>query len=304
LKLKTVEAIYLVQVYAAPRPRALLGDANFRLLLGQIETVRSLHGSQFQSLYLSAAGAHTSVMKRIKRDLAEHTGLRLADVKGDLLLRIKPSPDGGWEALARLTPRPLVTRAWRVCNYETALNATVAHVMTLLTQPSAQDVFINLGCGSGTLLIERLSAKKAKHVIGFEQSLRALDCAQENITAAGKQAQITLIQGNMTVTSLPAQCADAICADLPFGHRADAHERNQSLYPRVLREAARIAKPGARCVLVTHEIRLMERVLAETMEWALEQSIRITLRGLHPAIYVLRKPASAHRKSINSAGSA
>src|SRR5690606_5444439 len=157
-KLKTVEAVFLVQTYPIPRPRALLGDANFRLLLRQIAEVRAL--DQFQTLYLSAAGAESKVMTRIKHDLAQQTGLVLAEDKGDLLLRIKPSPDGGWETLVRLTPRPLVTRAWRVCNYEAALNATVAHVMTLLTEPQAQDVFVNLGCGSGTLLIERLSAKR------------------------------------------------------------------------------------------------------------------------------------------------
>ena len=33
----------------------------------------------------------------------------------------------GWETLVRTTPRPLATRYWRVCNYEAALNATVAH---------------------------------------------------------------------------------------------------------------------------------------------------------------------------------
>jgi ubiquinone/menaquinone biosynthesis C-methylase UbiE len=294
-KLKTIEAAFLVQNYPIPRPRALLGDANFRSLLRQIEQVRTLYpNDRFVSLYLSAAGADSKVMMRIKQDLAQQTGLRLADDKGDLLLRIKPSPDGGWETLVRLTPRPLVTRSWRKCNFAAALNATVAHVMALLTVPKAQDVFVNLGCGSGTLLIERLAAKSARRIIGLDRDESVLRCAESNIAAANKQGQIDLICGDMTRTPLTINCADAICADLPFGQYSGSHAHNQQLYPIVLEEAARLAKPEALCVLITHEIRLMDHLLRISTEWLLAKQIRVTLRGLHPAIYVLRKLQSVH----------
>lgn len=289
-RLKTVEAVFFVQRFEVPRPRALLGDANFRLLLRQVQTVMELTPGEFKSLYLSAAGADTPVMTRIKEDLAKQLGMKVADEKGDLLLRIRPSPDGGWETLVRLTPRPLVTRSWRVCNYEASLNATVAHVMALLTEPKPQDCFVNLGCGSGTLLIERLTAKRAARLVGIDNSVQQLACAAANLVASGSHDRaVELLQADMTRMPLPTALADAVCADLPFGQKVGSHKHNQTLYPLVLNEAARITKPGGRFVLITHEIRLMEQLAALTAEWLFERQIRVTLRGLHPALYVLRR---------------
>jgi hypothetical protein len=61
------------------------------------------------------------------------------------------------------------------------------------------------------------------------------------------------------------------------------------MYPAILNEASRVTASGARCVLLTHELRLMERLLASHPAWVLTQNIPITLRGLHPHLYVLER---------------
>src|SRR5579884_3336695 len=43
LHLRTVSAVYLVQRYAIPRPRAFLGDQHLRALLGQLALARRLY---------------------------------------------------------------------------------------------------------------------------------------------------------------------------------------------------------------------------------------------------------------------
>ena len=80
-----------------------------------------------------------------------------------------------------------------------------------------------------------------------------------------------------------------ISADLPFGHLVGSHEENLSLYPDLLAEAARVARPGARSVLLSHEVRLMERLLAQQSSWKLEQMVRVDLGGLFPRIFQLRR---------------
>jgi 23S rRNA G2445 N2-methylase RlmL len=135
--LRTVQAVYSIERFDVPRPRALLGDAHFRRLLAQIEAVRKTQPAQFTTFQIAAAGSDSSVMERIKREIAAAVGIAHSE-SGDLLIRILPD-DGGWRTLVRLTPRPLATRSWRVENYEGALNGAVAYCMALLTQPEPGD---------------------------------------------------------------------------------------------------------------------------------------------------------------------
>lgn len=296
LGLQTVQAVYLVGRFAVPRPRALLGDEHFRVLLGLVAAARRLHPpAAFASLYISAAGADSAVLTRLRDELAARTGLEPAGEQGDLQLRLRRAGDSpGWEALVRLSPRPLAARGWRVCNREGALNAGVAHAMIRLTRPRARDIFLNLACGSGTLLIERLAGAPAARALGCDHDPAALACAAANVAASGHTG-IELLPWDATALPLPDAGVDAVVADLPFGNLVGSHAGNLVLYPRLLAEAARVARPGARAAFITHEVRLMESLLAAAAEWQVAAVLPITLGGLHPRIYLLRRTAGPIR---------
>lgn len=288
LALGTVQAVYSVEQFDVPRPRALLSNVHLPRLLAQIDAVRRLHPQDaFQSFYLAAAGSDSSVMQRIKAELSQRTGLAIGGEKGDLWLRVRPGKSGGWETLVRLSPRPLVTRAWRVCNLEGALNAAAARALIRLTQPQPDDCFVNLGCGSGTLLIERVAAAPCQIAFGIDTDAANLRCARANIAASRYSDRIDIQQGDMTRLPLESASVDALCADLPFGQLTGTHADNLRLYPQMLREAARVARAGARFVAITHEVRLMDKLLREQELWRLEREIRVNLRGLHPRVYIL-----------------
>lgn len=286
-QLRTAESLFLVEQFDIPRPKAFLGDAHFKRLVAQIERVLKTGKNQFHSFYISAAGSDSSVMQRIRSEIAARTGL--ADVEaGDLQIRLIPSREtGGWESLVRLTPRPLSTRKWRVCNYEGALNATVASVMAGLTKPKADDVFVNFFSGSASLMIERGVLNSARAIVGIENSPDIMGCGLKNIDAADVRA--TSLLADIRRTPLKAGIATAITADLPFGQRVGKHTENIDLYPAFLFEAGRIARPGAILTALTHEVRLMENVIQANKLWQLERTISINLGGLHPRIYVLQR---------------
>ena len=299
LGLRSVVAVFVAQTFAVPRPRALLGQEHFTALLSLIDTVRGLHHpATFTTLRISAAGEESSVLTRLKSELAARTGLTPTDDEAELLLRLRraPGPDVAWEVLARLSPRPLTARAWRVCNMPGALNAVIAHAMARLTRPTPADRYLNLACGSGTLLIERLALGPAALALGCDRDPAALACAAQNLQAARVVPAAHLCGADVTRLPLPGGAIDVLTADLPFGQMIGSHADNERLYPRLLTEAARVAAPAARMVLVTHEIRLLEGLLDSPSiraAWAVEEVLRVKLLfksgGLNPRIYVLRR---------------
>jgi len=288
IDLRTVIALYQVLQFEIPRPKALLGHEHFHRLIDAIRAMLNLQ--DYKTLYLSAAGSDSSVMQRIKTDISQHLGLEIADEEGDLLLRIRRTPKTkqGWDVLFRLTPRPLATRDWRVCNLEGALNASVAAAIVHLTNPTPDDHFLNIACGSGTMMIERAKLPFAT-LTGSDISSDVLRCATENMKAA-QVNDYSLLHSDAIQLPIASQSINKLVADLPFGQLVGSHDENEWLYPAILHEAARVAKKSACFVVITHEIRLMESILDNQNSWKLAQPpIKITLSGLHPRIYILER---------------
>jgi tRNA (guanine6-N2)-methyltransferase len=291
LRLRMPVAAYLVARFPGRRPSALLGDER---LFAHVEAVRGLHpAGAFGSFRLSVPGRGSSAVRRLVEELSGRTGLAYDPEDGELLLRIRRAGDG-WELLTRLSPRPLATRAWRVHHLPGAVNATIAAAMVELTRPRPRDRVLNLMCGSGTLLVERLAHTPAARVLGCDLDGAALRGAAANLAAAGLAGGAALARMDATRLGLRDGAVDALLADLPYGHRMGSHEGNAALYPAVLREAARVAAPGARLVVLTHELRLFERCLAEARPWwRPERAAQVVQKGHHPVIQLLRRERAA-----------
>lgn len=294
--LRTVNALYRVLTFDVPRPKALLGHQHFqRMVQTATEILQTYPKGTFQTLSIDAAGSDSSVMQRVRNELADAVSLTPSADRGDLVIRIRPTADRtGWEALLRLSPRPLATRDWRVANFEGALNAAVAHAMIRLTNPSDSDGFLNLCAGSGTLLIERAAAGPATLIAGCDIAAPPLELARLNIDAAQAVSRISLFQADAGQLPLDSSSIDTIAVDLPFGQLVGSHQQNRQLYPAVLREIRRVLRPDSTATIITHEIRLFESLLnsegrQSPHSLSLQKVYKITLNGLHPRIYILRK---------------
>lgn len=282
-------ALYSVTRFAVPRPKALLGDQHFRRLLKATEHAVALHPKgSFDSFRFGAAGSDSSVFQRLASELEKAISLPFDAENGNLLLRVRRMGDA-WEVLTRLTPKPLSARSWRVCNLAGGLNATLATVMNDLVQLKTNERYLNAMCGSGTLLVEGALSGGAVNLIGCDISSEALECAQKNIQAASLKGRVELLEADATTLPFEASSFEVITADVPWGDAAGTHRGNAELYPAFLKEMARIAAPHARLAVLTHDIKLFEKVLRDQRSWQVSEQLKVSHSGHYPRLYVLGK---------------
>lgn len=291
--LRSVIALYTVHQFNIPRPRALLGQQHFTRLCEILRAAAAGFGAPASSFGIGAAGSGSPVMLRLRRELGDALGLPYAeDGKGQLFLRLLRGESGGWDALVRTTPAPLSKRAYRKVDVPGALNASVAFAMTRLAAAPAHATVLNLCSGSSTILIELALSQLEHRSLAIDWDADRLAAGKCN-AAAANCGHIAHLLGDARATPLPRQCADLLYADLPFGNLIGSRADNETLYPALLREAARLARPTAKFIALTHEIKLLRRCLRGS-EWRIAEEIPITLSGLHPRIFVLaQQPPSA-----------
>lgn len=285
-RLRCMQSAFVGSVYPVPRPKALLGQQYCDDIVANIQRV--MREQRFATLEIDAAGAESSVMQRIATTLAERLGLQPVKEEGELLVRIRPATQG-WEVLFRLTPRPHGARAWRVCNMPGALNAVVAAAMVRWAGVFADECVLNMGVGSGTLLIERMLAGAARQAWGCDTNPEALACAQRNTAAAGVATTVQLTDWDATNVPLPSASVDVIMADMPFGQLIGTHQHNLTLYPQWVAEAARLLAPQGRMVLISHENRLLEQVIQATAEITVAERLQVKVGGMAPLAWLIRR---------------
>ena len=288
--LRTVVAIYQIIHFAIPRPKALLGHQHFARLKGVLTTMSRSFSQPARTLGIGAAGSESTVMRRLRMELAEALQLEAAaHGKGDLFFRIAPGREqGGWEILARTSTAPLSARDYRVENMPGSLNATVAFAMTQFGVLPAVSSVVNLCSGASTIAIEHALLRPDDHLVAVDCRAAALALGRCNARASGADSRIIHLLADGVRAPLASRSADRLYADLPFGHHIGSHENNERLYPAILREAARLARAEATFVVLSHEVRLMRRCLARS-HWRAVKETRINLRGLHPRLFVLRQ---------------
>jgi len=287
LALRTVVAPFLLLPFDVPRPKSLSSGEHLNRIVDAVKQAERLDGP-LETFAVEAAGSDSPVFRRLAQQVSEATGLTVDRGAADCVLRFRRAVEGtGWDVLVRLTKRPLATRPWRVRGYPAAVNATIAAAMVRLTEPTPQDRVLNLMCGSGTLLVERLLHSPAAAAVGVDRSGPALVAATANLEAAGLADRAVLHRADIA-DPVVEQPFDVVFADPPWGDKMGRHDTNEKLHDLLLRRAHEISAEHARLAVLTHEIRVMERCLRTASDlWQVRDEVRVFAKGHHPRIYVL-----------------
>jgi 23S rRNA G2445 N2-methylase RlmL len=289
-------AVHVVARLEVPRPRALLGHRALSQVLGAVGGVIERRPGAFRTVRLSAAGADSPELRRLRDEIAGAFGLEPVAERAQLLVSLRRAAGEGvaWELLVRTTPRPLSARSWRVCDRPGALDATVAAAMARLVGPRSDERYLNLACGSATLLVERLALGPAARSVGVDDDPGALDCARRNLDAAGASNASALVRGDARALGIAEAAFDTAVADLPFGQLSGSAEANRRLYPALLAEAARVVVPGGAFAAITaHTAAFRAALERHAGRWRLERRLGLRLpfaRGyVTPSVWVLRR---------------
>ena len=293
--LRTVAAVHRVETFAVPRPRALLGHQHLTRLLTAVRAVMNARpDGSFHTFRIAAAGAGSAVFARLRQEIAAATALQATDAAAHLHIAVRRAPDAqsGWQALIRAAAMPLSARRWRVCDMPGALNANIAAAMVSLTHGGTTERMLNLCCGSGTLMIERLGMGRAAAVTGVDISADALQCADANLRAAGHRSSVTLLRADCGALPLRSASVSAITADLPYGMLSGGNNIS-ALYRAALTESARVAAPNASLVLITTRHRDLLAALDDVQCWRMIDAIPLSIPYrsgyIKPQIYRLQR---------------
>ncbi|CAM5786364.1 methyltransferase domain-containing protein [Cellulomonas persica] len=300
-RLRTAVAAFVVLHHDVPRPRSLLsGEHLTRIVEAAYASLRVAGSSTFR---FEAAGADSPTFLRLGDELARATGLKHDAADGELVVKVRrgarraDDADPGWDVLVRIGPRPLSARTWRVTDFPGAANATIAAAMVRLAGVRDDERVLNLMSGSGTLLIERLLAGPAAAAVGIDLSDEALAASRDNLEAAGLTRRASLVQADALAPSSwstgPAtdvRPADLVLADPPWGTLHGSHASAAQVHAGLLRAAHEVAAPGARLVVLTHEVKVMEAAVRDAATlWTPRPAVRVFAKGHHPRIWVLDK---------------
>lgn len=187
----------------------------------------------------------------------------------------------------RLSDRTMRHRGYQAASLPASLRPSVAAAMVFLTQPNAEDVFMDPMCGTGTIVAERLLAGPCRLALGGDISPQSILAAQQNLANLGKSYQ--LVRWDATRLPLPTQSIDKASVNLPFGKQIGSPTYVRELYPWFLAELERVLKPGGTATVLSSEYELVKDVLREHRGLRLDRGYSVAVLGQWGRVYILQR---------------
>ncbi len=161
----------------------------------------------------------------------------------------------------RLSDRSMRHRHIKKVDLPASLRPSLAAAMVFLTQPEAQDIFLDPMCGSGTILLERLQFGPSQEILGGDIESDRVDATRQNMPKprkGRKKRTISIRQWDVRQLPLDDSSIDKVATNLPFGKQIGSRQQLDSLYSSVFAELERVVRPDGRIVVFSSEFDLVK----------------------------------------------
>ncbi len=182
----------------------------------------------------------------------------------------------------RLSDRGMRHRDYKTAHISASLRPSAAAALVLLADAPEHGVALDPTCGAGTILAEFGAHNRAVTVLGGDLNRSAAYAARANTSAP-------ILIWRAERLPLANASIDAIACNPPFGKKLGSKREIIDLYPKLLRESARILKPGGRAVFITSAFDLFRDAIRTAPEFQIDRGYSVALLGEWGRIYLLRK---------------
>ncbi|KAF0688189.1 Aste57867_20172 [Aphanomyces stellatus] len=179
--------------------------------------------------------------------------------------------------------------------YMSTLRPSTAYLMLQLAECSIGDIVLDCMCGVGTL---PASSVFWAPVVAFGGDISTDAVAQANTNFQGQRANVC--QWSSAHLPVRSNAVDCVLVDMPFGLLCGNSTQNAKLYPKAIKEMARVLRPGGRAVLLVMSKKLLVHSVRNVPSIAIVQDLPVTIGGLGVGIYILEKQASKKRSLSDS----
>ncbi|KRX22637.1 Histone H2A.V [Trichinella nelsoni] len=136
-----------------------------------------------------------------------------------------------------------------ICFGSTTMKATICYGILYLCEIQNYEIICDPMCGTGAIILEAAHCWPKCILLAGDSNCRALKRCETNVKnfftlQHSTSAIISIQRWNATKLPLTTGSIDCIVTDLPYGRRSGSVRSNQTLYPALLSEFARVLKIG------------------------------------------------------------
>lgn len=192
----------------------------------------------------------------------------------------------------RLSDRTMRHRHKKRVELPASLRPSMAAAMIFLTEPEADDVFLDPMCGSGTILLERFYSGPSQLILGGDNEPDRVDAARQNMPyqrKGRKKRTISIRQWDARQLPLEDASIDKVATNLPFGKQIGTRQELDSLYTAVLLELERVVRPKGRIVLLSSEFDLVKSCIRERPHLRIVTGYSVAALGRWGRIHIVER---------------